>query len=52
MKLDKIIATQEEHSLLIRRLLQAREDDTGPEKPIPAVDNLPDFLSFEETESG
>lgn len=46
MKLDKIITTQEEHSLLIRRQLHAREDDTRPE--IPDDDNLPDFLSFEE----
>ncbi len=48
MKLDKIIAKQEEHSLLLRRLLQTREEDTGPENPIPSIGQLPDLLSFED----
>ncbi len=48
MKLDKIIAKQEEHSLLLRRLLQTREEDTGPENPIPSIGQLPDSLSFED----
>ncbi|KAF4106321.1 hypothetical protein G5714_012311 [Onychostoma macrolepis] len=48
MKLDKVIAKQEEHSLLLRRLLQTREEDTGPENPIPSIGQLPDLLSFED----
>ncbi len=48
MKLDKIISKQEEHSLLLRQLLQTREEDTGPENPIPSIGQLPDLLSFED----
>ncbi|KAL1251755.1 hypothetical protein QQF64_019551 [Cirrhinus molitorella] len=48
MKLDKIVAKQEEHSLLLRRLLQAREEETGPENPVPSIGQLSDLLSFED----
>ncbi len=46
MKLDKIIAKQEESSLLLRRLLQTRGRHRARE-PYP-IGQLPDLLSFED----